>query len=350
MSAAATRLTLPGRHRALVSWPSSRPSETRLSRGCSAVTAATQAKADAPPAEEIGPVDFDSIVEDYPMTRPRRTASSATSRRALTYSELPAQDLLPRCRRPASDPSRGAKPRGGARARAFSPFEQSLIAGWGQDPMVGLTVLLRVGYPGMVGSMLDSGGSGDRLRTVYARDGNVVHQHHSEAPLVDMGLGPLEWIALGAAALAIGRPAIRYAAGRISRRGCGRRDRGEDLPQRTRHGVRSDPGRAHHRQIARLGEPREFPGASHRLDARDDAARRRGRHLPASEAAIAAARRRLPLALSRRTGVSSVPPAHADLTPGHGRSPSGCGEPGDQLRATIAGAQLPDGGAYVQLR
>jgi hypothetical protein len=167
------------------------------------------------PADGIGPVDFDSIVEDYPIVPAdendldREVEHSAdfsatgvkvehrdTGRRLLSKDGL--RDYL-------STLAHGP----------LSPFEEQLVADWGRDPMDKLTPLLRIGQTGVFGYMLDSGGSGDVLRTVYARDGTVVHTHHSETPLVNMGLGPVEWIMLGTAVLALGKLALRAVASRV---------------------------------------------------------------------------------------------------------------------------------------
>src|SRR5690348_12960120 len=135
---------------------------------------------DAPTAAEVGPADFDSIVEDYPIF-PAQVDSLG---REIEYT--PPNIYAGETRIKYRDVSVRRLTKAGLRAHLttlehgpLSPFEEQLVAGWPQDPDAALRVLLRIGHSGIFGYVLVTGGSGDRLHRVYARDGTLVHEHHS---------------------------------------------------------------------------------------------------------------------------------------------------------------------------
>jgi len=87
-------------------------------------------------------------------------------------------------------------------------FEEGLIGTWGHDGQDQLTPLICIGRRGIVGYIVDRGGTGMRIRTIYTRRGDVLRQTSSEVPLVNMGLGAIDWAMLIMGAGAIGRVAV----------------------------------------------------------------------------------------------------------------------------------------------
>jgi hypothetical protein len=93
-------------------------------------------------------------------------------------------------------------------------FEENLIRTWGNEPSDVLTPLVRHDDESyvLIGLILVTGGSGDRITTAYTRQGEVLRQYHDEAGLVNMGLGPIDWALMLAGAAAIAKLGLAKAA------------------------------------------------------------------------------------------------------------------------------------------
>ncbi|WP_105969046.1 DNA/RNA non-specific endonuclease [Streptomyces geranii] len=89
----------------------------------------------------------------------------------------------------------------------LTAFEEKLVANWNT-----LRPVPQFDGPRIVGYYLVSGGSGMREHRVHDPDGNVAAYWTSEAALVNEGLGPIEYVLLGRAALQIGSLALRAGA------------------------------------------------------------------------------------------------------------------------------------------
>lgn len=77
--------------------------------------------------------------------------------------------------------------------QGLTEFEEQLVAGnGGFDDFTPIA-------PGskLLGYYVQSGGSGNRYHTVYDRDGKIVEQFATEAPLVNMGIGPIAFVIPG---------------------------------------------------------------------------------------------------------------------------------------------------------
>jgi hypothetical protein len=83
-----------------------------------------------------------------------------------------------------------------------------LVNTWGKDPVDTLIPLIKIGDEGLVGYILDTGGSGGRTRTLYSRSGVKLREFSTEAPLINMGLGPIDYFLLAAGAVSLGKYAI----------------------------------------------------------------------------------------------------------------------------------------------
>ena len=152
------------------------------------------------------------IVEDYPI---RPGAENHLTRRIDTKSRTVGDVNYPPT---FDDISERTLNRAGLRQHLsmlahgpLSPFEEGLIATWGNDPMDILTPLIRIGGRGVYGYLLDAGGSGGRTRTLYSARGDAIRVSNREAPLVNMGLGPIDYFMLATAAIALGRFLVRRA-------------------------------------------------------------------------------------------------------------------------------------------
>lgn len=77
--------------------------------------------------------------------------------------------------------------------QGLTEFEEELAAGRG-----GFSDFTPIA-PGskLLGYYVVSGGSGDRVHTVYDRDGQIVEEIHTEEPLVNMGIGPIAFVIPG---------------------------------------------------------------------------------------------------------------------------------------------------------
>jgi hypothetical protein len=85
--------------------------------------------------------------------------------------------------------------------RPLTDFEKSLAEGWSkQDGGTVLTPIVQIGSEGVKGYKLVTGGSGDRVTTIYDRNGHKLHESHYEAPLESEGLGPIDYAFAGMAA------------------------------------------------------------------------------------------------------------------------------------------------------
>jgi hypothetical protein len=87
----------------------------------------------------------------------------------------------------------------------LTPFEESILANWGDREKFDTVVPIYAVNVGLFGYELVSGGSGDRIHRVYSRLGEQLSETHSEAALVSEGLGPIDYVLGGAAALGIGK-------------------------------------------------------------------------------------------------------------------------------------------------
>lgn len=97
----------------------------------------------------------------------------------------------------------------------LTSFEESVIGEWDKYEYPVLVPIYQAGDVGLVGYMLTRGESGDTIHTLYTRSGNKLREYHTEVPLVNMGLGPFEYILLITGALGLGRYAIgKYFAKR----------------------------------------------------------------------------------------------------------------------------------------
>lgn len=87
----------------------------------------------------------------------------------------------------------------------LTDFEKEMVAGWDkEDAATTLTPIMPAGEKNVQAYQITKGGSGDRVTNYYDREGNkLAGPYHSEAALVNEGLGPLDYIAGGLAAKSI---------------------------------------------------------------------------------------------------------------------------------------------------
>jgi hypothetical protein len=99
--------------------------------------------------------------------------------------------------------------------RPLTDFEKNLAAGWGkQDSTTTLTPIVKIGDVGVQAYVVDTGGSGDRIKIYYDRDGHILAgPFHDEAGLVNEGLGPIDYVIGGLALKNLAGGLIRGARG-----------------------------------------------------------------------------------------------------------------------------------------
>jgi hypothetical protein len=183
------------------------------SAGNAAVTRLLQRDKAAP---DVGSVDLAGIIEDYPISPgDHNSLKRNVYRRDTSVGDVASSETVDTGHRTLTKD--GLRDYLTTRQNGhLSDFDKQLISAWGKDPAIQLTAVLRMGDNRIFAYMVDSGGSGDRVRTVHAADGTVVAERHSERPLVNMGLGPIDWVLLASAAVALGRAALRYAAAKAA--------------------------------------------------------------------------------------------------------------------------------------
>ncbi|MFF3374070.1 DNA/RNA non-specific endonuclease [Streptomyces sp. NPDC002680] len=89
----------------------------------------------------------------------------------------------------------------------LTPFEEYLVANWNE-----VRPVPQFDGPHIVGYYTVSGGSGRREHRIHDANGDVADFWISEAALVDKGLGPIEYLLLGRAAVKLGSLALRAGA------------------------------------------------------------------------------------------------------------------------------------------
>uniref|UniRef100_A0AAU1ZSG8 DNA/RNA non-specific endonuclease n=1 Tax=Streptomyces sp. NBC_00093 TaxID=2975649 RepID=A0AAU1ZSG8_9ACTN len=89
----------------------------------------------------------------------------------------------------------------------LTPFEEYLVANWNEVKPVP-----QFDGPHIVGYYTVSGGSGRREHRIHDVNGDVADFWLSEAALVDEGLGPIEYLLMGRAAVKLGSLALRSGA------------------------------------------------------------------------------------------------------------------------------------------
>jgi len=131
----------------------------------------------------------------------------------------------------------------------LTDFEQEWVAKWDkEDGATTMTPIMQIGEKGVQAYKITQGGSGDRVTNYYDREGNkLAGPYHSEAALINEGLGPLDYVAGAMAAKSI-------LGGLIAR---GRRM----LATETAEAVASSTGRSEGEAIA-SGTGKESAGAS----------------------------------------------------------------------------------------
>ncbi len=102
----------------------------------------------------------------------------------------------------------------------LTQFESHLVAGWGKDPSTTLIPIFERNK-GVAGYEQVTGGSGDRVHEIFTRTGEKVGEFHTEAALVNEGLGPIDYAfaaagVVGAGKLLFGAIASRRAAGALA--------------------------------------------------------------------------------------------------------------------------------------
>lgn len=161
-----------------------------------------------------------SIIEDYPI----RQGTENNLTRRVESEDISVGDQGPRYI--SKDTSFRTLNRAGLKSYltekahgALTSFEQNLVDKWGDYDNPMLTPLYQTGGVGLIGYTLVTGGSGKRTHTLYTRSGDKLREFSTEAPLINMGLGPIDYVLLGAGALSLGKYAIgKFAAKRAATR------------------------------------------------------------------------------------------------------------------------------------
>jgi hypothetical protein len=93
--------------------------------------------------------------------------------------------------------------------RPLTSFEESLVSTWNdRDDSPILLPYIQIGFSGVLAYSLIFGSSGKRLTRIYDKYGTLLHETSDEVPLVNMGLGPIDYVLLAAGLAQLARMAV----------------------------------------------------------------------------------------------------------------------------------------------